>query len=89
MAPVGMKQRVLAIFWNDAASHDAWADANTINAFVANKIECVTVGIEVSRDDHAVHVASSVNSGEIGGVWKVPRKMIRRIQVLGSVEAPD
>jgi hypothetical protein len=84
-----MKQRVLAIHWNDAASQDAWGDSHTVNAFVKNRCPCLTVGIEVSRDKHAVHVAASVNGGEIGGVWKIPVKMIRRIQVLGRVEVPE
>lgn len=89
MAALDMTRRVLAIHWNDAASHDTWADTNAINAFVSDRFPCVTVGIEVDRDEHAVHVAASAHGGAIGGVWKIPRKMIRRIQVLGRVEVPD
>jgi hypothetical protein len=84
-----MKRRVLALHWNDAASHDPWADANTVNAFIANPVECITVGIEVHSDDKAIHIAASVNAGEVGGVWKIPKKMIRRVQVLGKVEVPQ
>lgn len=84
-----MKRRVLAIHWNDAASHDAWADAATINDFMVDRCPCVTVGIEVRSDAHAVHIAASVNPGQVGGVWKIPRSMIRRVQVLTRIEVPE
>lgn len=85
-----MTRRVLAVYWNDAATTPTpWTDAGDLAMFIEDDMACVTVGIEVKRDDQAIHVAASLNNSEIGGVWKIPRKMIRRVQVLGRIEAPE
>lgn len=81
-------KRVLAVWWNDASSHDAWADTYTLLKFAASRVPCLTVGIEVSRDEHALHLAASRGVEEFGGIWKIPFCSIRRIKVIGRVELP-
>lgn len=82
-------KRVLAVYWNDAASHDDWADRHELAEFCADNNDTVTVGIEVSRDETAIHVAASMNDTQSAGVWKLPLRLIRKVRILGRVEVPE
>lgn len=80
--------RVLAVWWEDAMSHDEWADKSETAAFVRESGTTVTVGLEVVSNDSAVVLACSMNPGQAGGIWRIPRGMVKRVKVLGRIEAP-
>lgn len=81
-------RRILAVYWHDAASYDAWADAPTANGFFNGRQPCLTVGLDMGRNKHSLHVAASIGTEEVGGIWKIPLSSITRIKVLGRVELP-
>ena len=83
------KRRVLAVYWQDAAQRGEWADADDTRRFIEDPQECLTLGAEIASDKEAVHLSTSVSKDHIGGIWKIPRGMIRKILVLGKVETPD
>lgn len=85
---MALKARALAVWWEDAYSHDGWThDAETI---MRNPCLVLSVGLELVNDDGGIVLAASYNgAGQSGGVWKIPRGMVRRVKVLARLEAPE
>jgi hypothetical protein len=79
--------RVLAVWWEDASSHDAWASEVEVSDFCGEPCTTLTVGIEVSNDEKAVVVMTATNViDQSAGIWRIPRGMVRKVRVLGKVE---
>ena len=83
-----MKTRAIAVWWEDAFSHDPWThDADSL---IKQRCLVVSVGMELANDEKGIVIAVSMNAaGQRGGLWKIPRGMIRKVRVLGTLEAPD
>lgn len=80
--------RALAVWWEDAFSHDSWT--RDVDDIVKNTCLCLTVGLEIANDEKGIVLAAAVNTAEQrGGVWKIPRGMVRRVRVLGRLEMPE
>ena len=80
-----MKRRVLAVYWRDAAQHGPWASEAELQEFIDDRQDCLTIGIEVRRDKHALHLAATFGGDEVGGIWKIPNKMIQKVVVIGRL----
>lgn len=84
---MALTKRALAVWWEDAFSHDAWTQDTA--AIVNQKNLVVSVGLELANDAGGITLALSANTvGERGGVWKIPRGMVRKVRVLGRLELP-
>jgi hypothetical protein len=85
---MAVRKRAIAVWWEDAFSHDGWtSDAQTI---IDGKCLVLSVGVELANNDDGITLAVSCNAADQnGGVWKIPRGMVRKIRVLGRLELPE
>lgn len=82
-----MTRRAVAVWWEDAFSHDSWT--GDTDSIIKHKCLVLSIGLELSNDDRGIVLALSSNaSGDSGGVWKIPRGMVRKVRVLGRMELP-
>lgn len=81
-------KRALAVWWEDAFSHDAWTQDT--DSIVRAQCLVLSVGLEVGNDEKGITLSLSANAnGDRGGTWKIPRGMVRKVKVLGKLELPE
>ena len=82
MAPRNMKLgKLYLVEWEDAASAGGWyrSDAEFESTL------CETVGWVINVDEGSVLLANSKNDvGQHGGLWLIPRSLVRKVTVLGA-----
>lgn len=82
-------RRVLEVWWEDAFSHEPWADKSEVDTIVRQPCTSVTVGIEMSSTPAAIVLSTSMNvEGHSASVWRIPRGMVRKVRVLGRLTPP-
>lgn len=85
---MAVTKRALAVWWEDAFSHDAWTQDTA--SIIKHRCLVISVGVELANDAGGITLALSSNaSGDHGGVWKIPRGMVRKVRVLGRLELPE
>lgn len=75
--------RIIEIEWEDSCTPARpWCSQKEAADFHREGAICVTVGYLIHSDRRAVTVAQSLNGDDPGGLWRVPRKMVRRLRRL-------
>lgn len=76
--------RFVEVTWWDSHSSANWRSWDETLEQHKDPCICVTIGFLIKQDKFAVSVASSIgpNTGTYGGVWTIPRGMVKRIRYL-------
>ena len=79
---------LVSIRWKDAESQGGptWEDSDDMLEFARRPLtEVLTVGVLLHMDQEQIAVTDTVALDQMGGVTKIPRGWVERIDVLGPV----
>ena len=79
---------LVSIRWKDAESQGGptWEDTDDMLEFARRPLtEVLTVGVLLHMDHEQIAVTDTVALDQVGGVTKIPRGWVERIDVLGPV----
>ena len=85
------KLPLVRILWDDAESFkDAWASKEETEEFAAATYVVVSIGWLVKKNRYYVTLASDYdpNHNNYGSVRKIPKKMIKKLELLQLVSTP-
>jgi hypothetical protein len=78
-------QPMVSIFWKDAESQGGpgWEDTEEMFEFARRPLITVhTVGLLIHADEEQIAITDTITSDQMGGVTKIPRGWIEKIQYL-------
>jgi hypothetical protein len=80
--------QVVAVVWEDAAANtETWLTEEHAEAFAQGSSPCVTVGRIVADTDKGITLAACWGPDDRGGLWRIPRGMVREVIQVGTVPA--
>lgn len=71
------------VVWVDSCSYaEVWISKDLIKDIPLTPSKCTTVGYLVQEDDNRVTIAQSINDGEYGRLFTIPRGCITNLTEL-------
>ena len=76
--------KVVRVDWLDTASYNGWTKRDKVKEF--DLYEAISCGILVKSDKESIGVTHSISKQDVDNVIVIPKKVIRKIEVLGQIK---
>ena len=81
--------KVVKVEWLDAECLEEWVERDDCDEYSVETIEpSYTLGFLVYESSTHVALAQTIDDEQAANVWKIPRGMVQRIEIIHEHETP-